>query len=98
MGSTFRKGGDGQLIEHTPLGSAIVWQDAPVGEVGVTGDQPETLLAVIVARLDAINRGYDDPYTNQAIRCCEEARGFLRVRRERREAAKVEGTNEPTPA
>ena len=90
--------GIGRLVEWTPLGSAIVWQNAPVGEVGVTGDQPETLLPVIIERMKAISVGHEDQWTDAAIALCERAQQSLANRRAAREAAKVEGTHRPIPA
>lgn len=84
----------GQLRETTRLGSTILWQDAPVGEVGVTGDQPETLLPVIAERLRTISAGYADSYTEAAVKMVEGAASALELRRMERSQRGVEGTRE----
>lgn len=82
------------LVELTPLGSHISWQDGPVGEVGVTGDQPETLIPVIIARLETISNGQPDIFTHNALHYLERAQANLLARKKDRLARGVEGTNE----
>ena len=86
---------DGQLIEETERGSILIWQDAPVSEVDVTGDQPETLLPYIIARLRVVSAAFPNRETSLAITHCEEALHWLQARKADRIARGVEGKNEP---
>jgi hypothetical protein len=85
----------GQLLELTDVGTRIVWQDGPVSEVGVQGDQPETILPIIIDRLRTVSKDHPNRETSLAITHCEEALHWLQARKADREARGVEGTNEP---
>lgn len=70
--------GGGRVAVRTPAGSTIVWPERPRADAG-GGDQPETILEVVIARLRALNA---DPATKSrqislAVTRCEEALHWL---------------------
>jgi hypothetical protein len=86
---------NGYVTEYTEAGSAIRWQEGTVSEVGVTGDQPESILPSVIARLRALNRQSPNRETSLAITHCEEALHWLQARTASRIARGVEGTRQP---
>ena len=84
---------------RTPLGSAILWQDAPRSLTGgeLVGDIPETILPLVIARLRVLNHEPNTPSreTSLAITHCEEALHWLESRRRDREERLVSGTYAP---
>lgn len=92
MGTTTT--GNGKLVEDTALGSVLVWQDGPISEVGVAGDQPETILPYVIARLRAVSTFHPNRETSLAITHCEEALHWLEARKADRITRGVEGTDQ----
>lgn len=83
------------IFVATELGSIIRWQDGTVGEVGITGDQPETLLPLIIDRLRVLNANpNNNRETASAITRIEEGLHWLQARRVDRLQRGVEGTNQ----
>lgn len=79
-----------------PTGRAVVlFQNGPIGEVGVNGVTQEALLAIVIDRLQAFQKG---PYACRenalALTKCEEALHWLQHRTLARVARGVEGTHE----
>jgi hypothetical protein len=74
----------------------IVFQNGPIGEVGVNGLTHEVLLAIIIDRLRAFQSG---PYAGNenriALDHCEMALAFLHMRTVKRRNRGVEGTHQP---
>jgi hypothetical protein len=79
-----------------PAGRAVVlFQNGPIGEVGVNGVTQEALLAIVIDRLQSFQNG---PYACRenalALTKCEEALHWLQHRTLARVARGVEGTHE----
>ena len=84
----FKNAGSG---EH--LGE-LRFQKGPIKETGINGVSNEVLLAVVVARLEAFNKGEHVCRENSlAITAVEEALLWLKKRTLDRELKGVEGTN-----
>lgn len=81
----------GQSAKH----STILFQNGPIGEVGVNGLTHEVLLAVIIDRLRCFQAG---PYASRenalALTKLEEATHWLHSRTRARMARGVEGTHQ----
>lgn len=78
---------DGQTV-------TIAFQDGPIAEVGVNGLTHEVLLAIVIDRMQAFQRG---PYSCRenalALTKLEEAQHWLLARTRERMARQVEGTH-----
>lgn len=83
----------GRPAEHTTL----LFQNGPIGEVGVNGITHEVLLAILIDRMRAFQAG---PYACDENRCAlahlEQATRFLHARTMRRTQAGTEGTHKGT--
>lgn len=73
----------------------ILFQNGPIGEVGVNGVTHEALLAIVIDRLRSFQAG---PYSCRenaiALTKCEEALMWLKKRTHDRTARGVEGTHQ----
>lgn len=82
---------------HGPLADqlTVLFQNGPIGEVGVNGITQEALLAIVIDRLRSFQAG---PYSCRenaiALTKCEEALMWLKKRTHDRTARGVEGTHE----
>jgi hypothetical protein len=81
----------GKPAEH----STVLFQNGPIGEVGVNGVTHEALLAILIDRMQAFQKGPFACSENEMglshLRC---ARVWLNARTARRVAQGVEGTHE----
>lgn len=93
-------GGANHVYDITPTvgnakGIRIEFQHGPIKEVGVNGVTNEALLAIVVDRLQAFQRG---PFTCRenaiALTKLEEAQHWLKHRTEERLRRGVEGTHQ----
>lgn len=81
----------GQPAEH----STVLFQNGPIGEVGVNGVTQEALLAIVIDRLRSFQAGPFSCRENAiALTKCEEALLWLKKRTLDRMARGVEGTNQ----
>lgn len=75
--------------------TVVLFQNGPIGEVGVNGVTHEALFAIIIDRLQSFQKG---PYACRenalALTKCEEALHWLQHRTLARMARGVEGTHE----
>lgn len=72
----------------------LVFQNGPIAEAGVNGITHEALLAVLIDRLEAFQRGaYANEYNAQALDHLNQARTALMLRTQERMARGVEGTH-----
>ncbi len=83
-------------IQLAPMyGTTLLFQNGPIGEVGVNGVTHEALLAILIDRMQAFQKG---PYSCRenalALTKLEEAAHWLNARTARRVAQGVEGTHE----
>jgi hypothetical protein len=73
----------------------LIFQNGPIGEVGVNGITQEALLAIVIDRLQCFARGpYACRENSLALTKCEEALHWLQHRTASRVARGVEGTHE----
>lgn len=73
----------------------LVFQNGPIGEVGVNGITHEALLAIIADRLRSFQQGpYRCRHNALALTAIEEAQNWLNRRTRERELRGVEGTHE----
>lgn len=83
------------LLDGPPQ-SSLVFQYGPVGDHGNNGLQNEMLIAILVHRLEFLNRGdYECEENSHAIRHLQEALICLERRTLDRVQREVEGTNLP---
>ncbi len=76
-------------------GLCVLFQNGPIGEVGVNGITNEALLAIVLDRLRGFQSGQFACRENAlAITKIEEARHWLHHRTQQRMARGVEGTHE----
>lgn len=81
----------GQPAEH----STVLFQNGPIGEVGVNGVTQEALLAIVIDRLRSFQAGPFSCRENAiALTKCEEALLWLKKRTLDRMARGVEGTHQ----
>lgn len=77
------------------LHSTVLFQNGPIGEVGVNGVTQEALLAIVVDRLEAFQRGRFACDENAlALRHLQECIRHLHTRTKRRVKAGTEGTHQ----
>lgn len=73
----------------------VVFQQGPIGEVGVNGVTHEALLAVLIDRMRAFQAGpYACTENDAALRALEDAQYWLLSRTRARMARGVEGTHQ----
>ena len=72
---------------------SIAFQLGPVKESGVNGATNEALIAILVHRLQFLNKQYPCRENSMAITKLEEAGHWLEARTRDRAARQVEGTN-----
>jgi hypothetical protein len=91
--------GPGELNGHLyhlhsgALATELKFQQGPVGETGINGIQNEQLIAVLVHRLDVLNKTFPCRENSLAITKLEEAMLWLQKRTADRKARGVEGKN-----
>lgn len=72
----------------------ILFQNGPIAEVGVNGITHEALLAILIDRLEAFQRGkYASDHNAWALDALRSAQHFLHERTRERMARGVEGTS-----
>lgn len=75
--------------------STILFQHGPIGEVGINGVTHEVLLAILIDRLAAFERGpYECGENREALNACVLALNKLNERTRKHIARGVEGTHE----
>ena len=80
----------GQPAEH----STILFQNGPIGEVGVNGLTHEALLAILIDRMEGFQAGpYASPDNQEALDAMRTAQTALQRRTLARMARGVEGTH-----
>lgn len=80
----------GKPSEH----STVLFQNGPIGEVGVNGVTHEALLAILIDRLQAFQNGpFANSYNATALSHLEDAQSALLERTRERMARNVEGTH-----
>lgn len=89
-------GGYTQPQENGVIGDTLIrFQNGPIGEVGVNGVTHEALLAIVIDRLEAFQRGpYRCEESGEALYHLYEAQVALKSRTLARMARGVEGTHE----
>lgn len=76
--------------------ATVLFQNGPIGEVGVNGITHEALLAILIDRLEAFQRGpFANEYNQGALTSLVTAKEFLHARTRHRQARGVEGTHKP---
>lgn len=88
-----------ESVKHEPDDDVariwVVFQNGPIGEVGVNGITQEALLAIVIDRLRSFQAGPFSCRENAiALTKCEEALLWLKKRTLDRMARGVEGTNQ----
>lgn len=74
--------------------STVLFQHGPIAEVGVNGVTHEALLAILIDRLEAFQRGaFANRYNEAALIDLRNAQGTLQARTRERMARGVEGTH-----
>lgn len=74
--------------------STVLFQNGPIAEAGVNGVTHEALLAILIDRLEAFQRGpYANPYNQRALEHLVGAQEALLSRTRERMARGVEGTH-----
>ncbi len=82
--------GDGSRFSKIP----IIFQNGPIGEVGVNGVTHEILLAILIDRIEGFQRGKFATIENQiALDHLRAAQSTLKFRTQQRLARGVEGTH-----
>ena len=87
---------DPYTVNHGEPGlySTVLFQNGPITEVGVNGVTHEALLAILIDRLEAFQRGpFANGYNAAALLHLEAALGCLSDRTRERMARDVEGTH-----
>ncbi|HEY1900744.1 MAG TPA: hypothetical protein VGG49_13230 [Steroidobacteraceae bacterium] len=80
----------GQPAQH----STILFQNGPIGEVGVNGITHEALLAILIDRLEAFQAGkFASTYNGEALVNLKNAQYALHARTKERQNRGVEGTH-----
>lgn len=80
----------GQPAQH----SNILFQNGPIAEAGVNGITHESLLAILIDRLQSFQKGaYANSYNATALSHLEDAQTALPARTQERMARGVEGTH-----
>lgn len=75
-------------------GASVIFQHGPINEAGVNGLTHEALLAILIDRLEAFQRGpYSNDYNAAALAHLQSAQGALLDRTRERMARNVEGTH-----
>ena len=75
--------------------STVLFQNGPINEVGVNGITHEALLAILIDRLEAFQRGpFANGYNRIALSSLRDAQDALQERTRERMARGVEGTHE----
>lgn len=75
--------------------STVLFQQGPIGEVGVNGITHEALIAILIDRLEAFQRGpFKNDYNGEAVSHLQLAQEALMRRTRERMARGVEGTLE----
>lgn len=75
--------------------STVLFQNGPIAEVGVNGVTHEVLLAILIDRLEAFQRGpFANEYNAAALAHLQSAQSCLLDRTRERMARGVEGTHE----
>lgn len=75
--------------------ATILFQNGPIGEVGVNGITHEVLLAILIDRMEAFQRGpYACDFNDGALKNLEAALAVLEARTRERVSRGVEGTHE----
>lgn len=80
-------------IDHDVNMISFRIQNGPVKESGVNGCQVDTMIAVAQLIIAGLNRKFPCHENHLAMGALSQAREWLHVRKERREARNVEGTN-----
>lgn len=81
----------GQPSDH----ASVLFQNGPIGDVGVNGVTHEALLAIIADRLRSFQAGaYANKYNAEALTHIEAAQAALLARTVERRSRGVEGTHE----
>ena len=76
------------------IGAEVLFQNGPIGEVGVNGVTHEALLAILIDRLECFQAGqYHSPYNQDALSALQFAQRRLLDRTRERTARNVEGTH-----
>lgn len=89
------EGVKGPLDHHPIRGSEIHFQNGPINEVGYNGISNESLLAVVIDRLECFQKGPFSCRENAlALTKLQEAMHWLQHRTRERLARGVEGTSE----
>lgn len=74
----------------------IIFQHGPIQEVGRNGTTIETVITVLINRLEGFQRGpFANEYNTQAIVHLTKAKDHLEDRTRDRQAREVEGTDQP---
>lgn len=80
----------GAPAEH----ATVLFQNGPIGEVGVNGVTHEALLAILIDRLECFQAGkFANTYNEQALESCRAAQSALLARTKERMRRGVEGTH-----
>ncbi len=75
--------------------STVLFQNGPIGEVGVNGVTHEALLAILIDRLEGFQAGpFASPYNEAALDHLRSALAVLKERTQERMARNVEGTHQ----
>lgn len=86
----------GEAVEgdNTEAGTAILFQNGPINEVGVNGVTHEALLAIVADRLRSFQAGpFSSRYNALALTAIEDAQNWLNRRTLERMRRGVEGTH-----